>query len=211
MEVGVHKKVCRRMFIALFIIAKTWKQLWCPSVGARWDGGRVGADIHMADYWADEKGWSTVWIHCNDTVTLKTLCLWKKARPKRVWWCQFCEVLQWMKRSDGGCFWGGDRAWLGRSRREFSPWIWKCPPSGWGFEIHRCKHLSTLTGYALKSVHSIVCVFCFIFYFLKIFIIYSWETHTERQRHRQREKQALWNEPDVGRDPRSQDHSLSRR
>ena len=37
------------------------------------------------------------------------------------------------------------------------------------------------------------------------------DTERERQRHRQREKQAVCKEPDMGLDPRSQDHDLSQR
>ena len=37
------------------------------------------------------------------------------------------------------------------------------------------------------------------------------DTERERQRHRQREKQAPCREPDVGLDPETPDHSLSRR
>ena len=37
------------------------------------------------------------------------------------------------------------------------------------------------------------------------------DTQSERQRHRKREKQAPHREPDVGLDPGSQDHALSRR
>ena len=44
--------------------------------------------------------------------------------------------------------------------------------------------------------------------FLKKIFIYSWETYRERQKHRQREKQAPRREPDVGLDPRPQDHTL---
>ena len=40
---------------------------------------------------------------------------------------------------------------------------------------------------------------------------YLFVSDTERQRHRQREKQAPHREPDVGLDPRTQDHALSRR
>ena len=37
------------------------------------------------------------------------------------------------------------------------------------------------------------------------------ERERERQKHRQREKQALCKEPNVGLDPRPQDHALSQR
>ena len=51
-------------------------------------------------------------------------------------------------------------------------------------------------------------------FFKRFLFIYSWETHThrerERQRHRQREKQDFCKEPNMGLDPGSQDHALSR-
>ena len=46
-------------------------------------------------------------------------------------------------------------------------------------------------------------------YFFKILFIHKRER--ERPRHRQRKKQASHKEPNVGLDPGSQDHSLSRR
>ena len=46
----------------------------------------------------------------------------------------------------------------------------------------------------------------FIYLFMK-----DRERQRERQRHRQREKQAPRKEPNVGLDPRSQDHALRRR
>ena len=53
----------------------------------------------------------------------------------------------------------------------------------------------------------------FVFYFFMFFkdciYLFMKDTQRERQRHRQREKQAPHKGPDVGFDPRSQDHALS--
>ena len=49
-----------------------------------------------------------------------------------------------------------------------------------------------------------------LFFFFKVYLFIR-ERHRERQRHRQREKQAPCGVPNVGLDPRSQDHALSRR
>ena len=63
--------------------------------------------------------------------------------------------------------------------------------------------------HAIKFRKKLQDVFIFIIIIFKDFV-YSWR-HTERarQRHRQREKQAVCKEPDVGLDPRPQDHTLS--
>ena len=77
-----------------------------------------------------------------------------------------------------------------------------------------------MQSHALKTIlkvcisSSSLCIIIEGFFFFKDFIyLFMKDTHRERevQRHKQREKQAPHREPDVGLDPRPQDHSLGQR
>ena len=84
----------------------------------------------------------------------------------------------------------------------FAPSVSERDLSGLGF------HGGFQEPWHLNGVSGRICHPVFIF-ILKILFIH--ERQREKQRHRQREKQAPCREPNVGLDPRSQDHTLSQR